>query len=269
MKNKLESLKGIIESYGSLAVAFSGGVDSSFLLAVAREVLGDNAAAVIAKTAVCPEREAFSADMFCKSRGITLIEVYPDLLDTEAFKTNPPDRCWHCKKMLMGAIKKAALENGFGTVAEGSNADDVNDYRPGMRALSELGIKSPLREAGLTKAEIRALSREMGLPTWDKPSLACLATRFPYGDAITEGGLRTVDAAEEYLHDLGIKQLRVRVHGSAARIETEPKDMRMILENREIIAEKFHRIGFNFVSLDLDGFASGSMNRVLTDGRQK
>ena len=263
MKNKLGALKNIIEGYGSLAVAFSGGVDSSFLLAVAREVLGDKAAAVMARAPVCPVREELGADLFCKSRGITLIEVFPDLLDSAAFKTNPPDRCYHCKKMLMGAIKMAAHENGFEYVAEGSNADDVNDYRPGMRALSELGIKSPLREAGLTKAEIRALSREMGLPTWDKPALACLATRFPYGDAITEKGLRAVDAAEAFLHDMDIKQLRVRVHGSLARIETEPKDMLKILENREIIAKRFHEIGFVYVSLDLDGFASGSMNRIL------
>lgn len=263
MKDKLGKLRELISSCGRLAVAFSGGADSAFLLAAAHEALGDGAAAFIAEAPLFPGSETRAAKEFCAGFGIRANEVPIDPLSLKAFSENPPDRCYHCKRLLMGEIKKAAAALGFSALAEGSNADDGNDHRPGIRAVRELGILSPLSEAGLTKSEIRALSKEMGLPTWDKPSMACLATRFPYGDAVTEEGLRAVEKAEEYLRGKGIRQLRVRVHGSIARIETEPAYMELILSNREEIAGRLRGLGFAFAALDLEGFASGSMNRML------
>ena len=263
MREKYKKLTGILSGCGRLAVAFSSGVDSAFLLFAAREALGENVTAFTASAPVFPERERRESAEFCERYGIKRIEVFPELLSLGAFKNNPPDRCYHCKKLLMGAIKKAAAAEGFSLVAEGSNADDAGDWRPGMRAVRELGVISPLLEAGLTKDEIRELSRGFSLPTRDKPSFACLASRFAYGDPITEERLSAVESAEELLFSLGLKQLRVRVHGDAARIETEKKDMKKILDNKDLISERLHALGFKFVSLDLDGFRSGSMNRVF------
>lgn len=263
MTEKYERLKDALSGCGRLAVAFSSGVDSAFLLYAAHEALGDNAAAFIAEAPVFPERERREAEEFCGRYGIRLVKVRPKLLSDDAFRLNPKDRCYHCKKLLMGALLDAAKREEFSCLAEGSNTDDVSDFRPGMRALEELGIISPLKDAGFGKAEIRALSREFGLKTWDKPSFACLASRIAYGEAVTEDKLRAVEKAEELLFSLGIKQLRVRVHGDSARIETENGDMKKILENKDLISRSLHDLGFRFVSLDLDGFRSGSMNRAF------
>lgn len=263
MRAKFEKLTEILSGCGRLAVAFSSGVDSAFLLYAAHEALGDNAAAFVAVSPLFPRREREEARAFAERYGITVEEVFPELLGSEAFRINPPDRCYHCKKLLLGAVTEAAAEKGFALTAEGSNADDRSDYRPGMRAVKELGVISPLMEAGLTKKEIRELSRKFGLPTWDKPSMACLASRIAYGEAITADKLLSVERAEELLRSLGLGQLRVRLSGDTARIETGKEDMKKILDSKDLITEGLHALGFKFVSLDLDGFRSGSMNRVF------
>ena len=262
---KLETLKALLARFEGLAVAFSGGVDSAFLLAVAREVLGDRAIAVTAAPAFVPPRELEEAKAFCEERGIRQVVIPAGNLNIEGVRHNPPDRCYYCKKEIFGKILQVAVENGITVVAEGSNMDDTGDYRPGMRAVRELGVVSPLLEAGLTKAEIRTLSREMGLPTWDKPSFACLASRFVYGEAITDEKLRMVDRAEQLLLDMGFRQFRVRIHGDLARLELLPEELPRATEaeNRRRISERLKEYGFSYVTLDLAGYRTGSMNEVL------
>ena len=233
---KQAKLKELLLSYGNLAVAFSGGVDSTFLLQTAHDVLGDRALAVTAAPVFVPPRELQEAKDFCSSRGIQQIVIPAEALNIDSVRHNPPDRCYHCKHEIFGNILRVAGENGISFVAEGSNTDDVGDYRPGMRAIRELGVKSPLLEAGLSKEDIRALSREMGLPTWDKPSFACLASRFVYGEQITDERLFMVDRAEQLLMDLGFRQFRVRIHGDLARIELLPEDL-------ETLIAKYRRTG--------------------------
>ncbi len=265
MHQKLERLRESLRDLGSVAVAFSSGVDSAFLLKTAHDVLGSRAVAVTVKLHSFPKWELEEAVAFCRKEGIEQILVEVDELCIEGFKQNPPDRCYLCKRALMEKIREAAGARGIETVAEGSNTDDVGDYRPGLRAIEELGIQSPLREAGLTKNEIRALSREEGLPTWNKPSYACLASRFVYGEEITEEKLAMVEQAEEALFSLGFRQVRVRIHGKLARIEVEKSEMSRFSasETAEQIAKRFHEIGFLYVTLDLDGYRMGSMNRAL------
>lgn len=263
---KFEALKVALRSLGSAAVAFSGGVDSSFLLKVARDVLGDQAIAVTAAPPFVPPRELEAAAAFCRGEGIRQIILSAEALELSHARENPPDRCYHCKRELFGAILRCAREQGLAAVIEGSNRDDTGDYRPGMRTLRELGIRSPLLEQGLGKEEIRLLSRELGLPTWDKPSLACLASRFAYGETITDEGLARVDRAEQFLFGLGFRQLRVRVHGDLARIEVLPEDFErlMVAETRSLVFEYLKECGFRYVTLDLRGYRTGSMNEVLT-----
>ena len=265
MEKKLNDLKKYIADLKSLAVGFSGGVDSSFLLAVAHEVLNDRAIAVTAVDASIPERELEEAKAFCKERGIRHILCKVDPLSIDAYRNNTPDRCYFCKKGVFSNIRKIAEENGIEYVAEGSNTDDMGDYRPGLRAVSELSVKSPLREAGLSKAEIRMLSKEMGLPTWSKPACACLASRFVYGEEITEEKLHMIDSAEQFLIEHGFFEERVRMHGNIARIEVPPADIARIAAEdiRDAIYERFKSLGFMYVTLDLKGYRTGSMNEAL------
>ena len=263
MHHKLEQLKDIIKGCGSLAVAFSGGVDSTFLLYVAHEVLGDKAVAVTSVTTVFPHREKDEASSFCKEHGIRQIEVTFDELEVPGFADNPPDRCYLCKKALFTNMMNVCRREGIDHIAEGSNTDDNGDYRPGLKAIAELGVLSPLREAGLTKSEIRELSREFGLPTWDKPSYACLASRFPYHSKITADKLSMVEKAEDYLIGIGLRQVRVRIHDKAARIEVPVELFDVVMSRREEVLSVLTGFGFLYVSLDLGGYKTGSLNRGL------
>ena len=267
LEGKLSKLKEVIRDYGSLAVGFSGGVDSTFLIAVAKEVLGDKAIAVTELCEVVPAREQDEAVSFCKEKGIKHFFCrYNPFVEYE-FRLNGKDRCYVCKKGIFTAIKRIALENGIKYVAEGSNMDDLGDYRPGMRAIEELGIKSPLREAGLYKDDIRELSKAMGLSTFSKPSYACLASRFVYGEEITKEKLRMIEEAEQFLIDRGFLEERVRLHGNLARIEVPSKDIVRLASDdvRKEIYDKLKEIGFKFVTLDLKGYSVGSMNATIGD----
>ncbi len=265
LQKKFKKLKSDLKELGSVAVAFSGGVDSTFLLQVAHDVLGDKAVAVTAHLGMVPLREAREAEEFCQKEGICQVICEVDERMISGFCENPKNRCYICKKAIFQQIQKMAEEFHLDSVVEGSNIDDLGDYRPGMQAIAELGVKSPLREAGLTKKEIRTLSAELGLVTWDKPSYACLASRFAYGETITRDKLAMVDQAEQLLLDLGFRQMRVRLHGTMARIEVMPEqfDRLMQEEIRTKITEQFMSYGFTYVTLDLKGFRSGSMNETL------
>ena len=267
---KKEKLKEILKGYGSLAIAFSGGVDSTFLLKMAHDVLGDNCAAVTGRSESFPEREYKESMDFCRAEGIRQIAFDSGEIDTPGYAENPVNRCYICKHALFSSLLKLAEENGLKYVAEGSNTDDNGDFRPGLKAIAELGIKSPLREAGLTKEEIRLLSKEMGLPTWDKPSYACLASRFVYGETITREKLSMVDRAEELLLKMGFRQVRVRIHDRIARIEVEQKDFERFADPaiRDRIYTELKGFGFSYVALDLKGYRTGSMNETLSE-RQK
>lgn len=264
LNTKLENLKTYLRSLGSLAVAYSSGVDSTFLLKVAHDVLGDKAIAITATSSFYPKRESQEASDFCKSKGIKQIIVASEELDIPEIRHNPTNRCYLCKKDLFTKILSIAKENGIDNVAEGSNMDDMGDYRPGLKAIAELGIKSPLRECDLYKEEIRALSKEMGLPTWNKPSFACLASRFVYGEEITIQKLKMVEKAEEALLKLGFKQFRVRIHGeNLARIEVLPADLEKLFSLRETISKALHEVGFTYITMDLSGYRTGAMNEGI------
>ena len=266
MKNeKWDKLIISLKSLGRVAVAFSAGVDSTFLLRAAHEALGENVIAVTGRSLAFPETEGREAAAFCRELGVEQITVEFDQMAIPGFEDNPPDRCYLCKKALFSAFIDAAKKMGFSCVAEGSNADDVGDYRPGLRAIAELGVKSPLKDAGFTKREIRELSEELGLPTWNKPSMACLATRFPYGERITKEKLAAVDAGEQMLRKAGFRQVRVRSHGNIARIEIECGQFQKLLEMSGEIDRAFHELGFLYVTMDLAGYRMGSMNKELTE----
>ncbi len=270
LHEKKKHLEDYLRSLGSVAVAFSSGVDSTFLLKTAHDVLGSRALAVTARSCSFPARELNEAKAFCESEGIEQIIVDSEELDIEGFRQNPKNRCYLCKHELFSKIRAIAAERGIACIAEGSNVDDEGDYRPGLIAVAELEVKSPLREAGLTKAEIRELSKELGLSTWNKQSFACLSSRFVYGETISEEKLSMVDRAEQRLLDLGFHQVRVRVHGDLARIEIDRAEFAKMSASDTVdqIARYLHELGFLYVTLDLDGYKTGSMNRTLDGGRQ-
>ena len=267
LEEKYKVLQEELRAMKSVAVAFSSGVDSTFLLAVAVDTLGkDHVMAVTASSCSFPERERKEAQEFCEKRGIRQVIVVSEELDIEGFRHNPKNRCYLCKHELFEKILAIAEENHLAAVVEGSNMDDNGDYRPGLRAVEELGIKSPLRAAKLTKQEIRELSKRLMLPTWDKQSFACLSSRFVYGETISEERLGMVDQAEQLLLDMGFHQVRVRIHGEGeatmTRIEVLPQEIPILVEDakRERIYSYFKEIGFAYVTLDLGGYHMGSMN---------
>ena len=265
LHKKKQALEAYLTGLGSIAVAFSSGVDSTFLLKVAHTVLGDKAIAVTARSCSFPERELKEAQAFCEKEKIEHIIIDSEELSIFGFRQNPKNRCYLCKHELFSKIGEVAKNRGIEHIAEGSNLDDNGDYRPGLRAVAELGVKSPLRFAELTKDEIRALSKEMGLPTWNKQSFACLSSRFVYGETISEEKLAMVDKAEQLLLDLGFRQVRVRVHGTIARIEVLPDEFERMLrdEVRARIYRELKNLGFSYVTMDLGGYRTGSMNEVL------
>jgi pyridinium-3,5-biscarboxylic acid mononucleotide sulfurtransferase len=263
LENKLENLIEIIKSLESTVIAFSGGVDSTLLAKVALDVLGDKAIAVTARSETYTKSELEDAIELAKKIGIRHEVIVSEELDIPEFSHNPANRCYYCKKELLKKLKEIAETYGFKNVIEGANFDDTDDYRPGMMAVDELGVRSPLKEAKLTKSEIRDLSKRFGLPTWDKPSAACLASRFPYGSEITREKLNVVGEAEAFLKSLGIRQLRVRHHDQIARIEVAEKDMDILIQNRQQIVSELKELGFKYVTMDLQGYRTGSMNEVL------
>ena len=258
----MDRLVKYLQEKAPLAVAFSGGVDSALLLLAARKALGENVVAITARMDSFPERELSETKKICKELGAKHIICSVEQLDNDEFVKNCPDRCYICKKMIFQAIIKAVRAEGIQYIAEGSNADDMSDYRPGLKAVDELGIISPLKDCGYTKEDIRRLAQEHGLSVWDKPAYACLATRIPYNDVITKEKLVMIDKAEEHIMSYGIRQVRVRVHDNIARIEVNPDSFPVLLDekNRADIIAELKQLGFLYVTLDIGGFKSGSMN---------
>ena len=266
IKDKYNHLKEIFQSMGRVVVAFSGGVDSTFLLKVAKDTLGDsNVLAVTALSPLYPERERTGAKRVAQEMGVRHVLIESNELEIEGFSKNPPNRCYICKKELFEKLGNLARQEGIPFIVEGSTRDDDRDHRPGRKAIQELGIRSPLKEASLMKEEVRELSKALDLSTWDKASFACLASRFPYGEEITLEGLRMVDGAEAFLFSLGFKQVRVRHYQNLARIEVYPEEISRLMNGslRERVVSGLKEIGYRYVTLDLQGFRSGSMNEVL------
>ena len=267
LRAKEARLLAALRGMGRILVAFSGGTDSSLVLKVAHDVLGDKAIAMTAISASLPASERLEAEQIARQIGARHILVESDETSDPAYLANTPNRCFFCKHETYGKLAAYAKQNGFQIIVDGTNADDTGDYRPGRKAAGEFHVRSPLLEAGFTKAEIRSHSKELGLPNWDKPAAACLSSRIPYGTSITLEALSQVERAEALLHGLGLRQLRVRHHGPVARIEAEPQDFPRLLEHRNEIVTGLQALGYTFVSLDLAGFHSGSMNAGL-QGRQ-
>jgi len=262
---KLKRLRSILKDMQSVLVAYSGGTDSTFLLKTAADVLGRRALGVIAKSETYPSAEYKQAVRLAKRLGLRVLTLDTQELSDPRFASNPPERCYFCKGELFSKLKALAEENGLNHVADGTNVDDAADFRPGRKAAIEFGIRSPLKEAGLTKSDIRTYSKTTGLPTWNKPAQACLASRFPYGTAIDAEGLKKVEAAEAFLRRLGLAQLRVRHHGRTARIEVPAGLLKRLVSDpvRGRIVRKLKKLGYAYVTLDLEGYRTGSLNEVL------